>query len=162
MEQEQAKEKIEFQFIMNYKAYRREMIATRIILTLVVAGGLCGLCALSVIIGILVAAMALFCGVISILVSLGNEQSYTVYNTRVVIKRKNNDTRVSVPIENVTAVKYKRAFYEKDLATGTVVITAKTDKGAIKRYRLRHVFDAMPAVEFLKTGIKGSKNEARK
>lgn len=138
---------------MNYKAYRRKMIAVYAAITVALAAAACGLCALSVLVGILIAAIILIFGAIIILLSLGSEQTYTVYNTRVVLKRRGVDKRASVPLENITSVKYKRAFYEKDLATGTVTISAKAENGKIKKYRLRHIFDAAPAVRYLNDTI---------
>ncbi|MDE6401300.1 MAG: hypothetical protein K2L54_01660, partial [Clostridiales bacterium] len=90
---EEQKEKIEFQYVMNYKAYRREAISLRVILTLVIAGGLAGLCAISVLLGAVLAAIVLCFGGISIVVVLGTEQTYTVYNTRIVLKRRNSEKR---------------------------------------------------------------------
>ncbi|MCM1367853.1 MAG: hypothetical protein NC184_03470 [Roseburia sp.] len=146
-------EKVLFQFTMNYKAYRRKAIAVRACFAVVLAAAACGLCALSVLIGILVAAIVLVFGVIAILLSLGNEQTYTVYNTRIVLKRRGSDARKSVPIGSVTAIKYKRAFYEKDLATGTLTVYAKDGKGRTKKYRLRHIFNASAAISYLNGAI---------
>ena len=153
MDEKIEKEKIVLQYIMNYKAYRRKTIALRIGVAVVIAGGCCGLCALSLVLGIVTAAMALILGTISVLVSLGYEESYTLYNTRVVIKRKNKEKRLSVALDGVTAVGYRRAFYERDVATGTVTFVAKNDKGRRKKYKLKHIFDANPAVEYFKRAI---------
>ena len=150
---EEQKEKIEFQFIMSYKAYRRKMIGLRVAVTAVVAGGLLGLCAISVMLGLVLAAAVIFVGVISVLAALGAEQTYTVYNTRIVFKRRGNDSRISVPMDNVLKVSYRRAFYEKDLATGTVTVTAKNEKGKIKKYKMKHVFDAKPAGDYINNAI---------
>ena len=150
---EEQKEKIEFQYVMNYKAYRREAIACRILLTLVIAVGLAGLCALSVVLGAVLAGIALCFGGISIVVVFAAEQTYTVYNTRIVLKRRNSEKRTSVPMDSVVKVGYKRAWYEKDLGTGTIAVTAKTEKGGTKKYRMRHVFNGLPAVEFIQNTI---------
>jgi len=151
-------EKLCFQYIMNYKAYRRYMLVTRIAGTLVVAGGLAALCAVHIILGILLSAMSLFIGAIVIIVSLSHEQTYMIFDTRFVIK--NRDKRASVPLSDIVRVEYKRAFYEKDLATGTVYITAKTSKGKTKKYKMRHVFNAKDGVEFLRAAAnKGVHND---
>lgn len=151
---EEQKEKVEFQFIMNYKAYRRKMIAERVAVSVALAAAACGLCVFSVIVGILVAAIVLIFGAVSVLLSLGSEQTYTVYNTRVVLKRRDADKRISVPLENIVSVKYKRAFYEKDLATGTLTVSARSENGKIKKYRLRHIFNAAPAIDYINAAIK--------
>lgn len=160
---EEKQEKIEFQRIMNYKAYRRRMIALRVGLTVLAAGGLMGLCVISVLLAIILAVIVLCFGTISILVALGNEQTYTVYNTRIVIKKRGDGKRKIVPLENVSKISWRRAFYERGLATDTVTITAKTESGKTKKYRMRHIFDAKPVVEFINAAIvnKGnSENEA--
>ncbi len=161
------KEKIEYQFVMNYKAYRRKMISLRAGITVIVAGGLCGLCALNVVLGIVLAVAVLCIGSIFVLTALGNEQTYTVYNTRIVLKRKGRDKRVSVPMENVTAVSSRRAFYERSLATDTVTLIATDEKGRKKKYRLRHVFGSKPAVAYINGRIderkaRGENNESGK
>ena len=58
---------------MNYKAYRRIMISTRIIITLIVAGGLAGLIAISLPLGIVLPLIALFVGAIWIITSLNRD-----------------------------------------------------------------------------------------
>lgn len=153
MEETTEKERIVLQYIMNYKAYRRKTLTLRICGAVLLAGALAGLCALSLVLGIVLAVMVLFLGAIFALVSLGYEETYTLYNTRVVIKRRNKEKRISVPLDGVTAVAYKRAFYEKDVATGTVTFTATDAKGRRKKYKLKHIFDATPAVEYFKTAI---------
>ncbi len=156
-------EKIMFQYIMNYKAYRRRMILTRLTATVVVAGGLCGLCAISVPLGLVLAAIALSFGILSVLFALSAERSYTVYDTRIVLKVRGKDVRTTVPLDSIVSVKYKRAFYEKGLCTDTVTFIALDDKGKKKKYRLRHIFDAQPVVEYLNERIKsGETNEDRK
>lgn len=153
MEETTEKERIVLQYIMNYKAYRRKTISLRVGVSVLIAGGLCGLCVMSIILGVVLAAMTLILGAIASLVSLGYEESYTLYNTRAVIKRKNKEKRLSVALDRVTAVSYKRAFYERDVATGTVTFTATDGKGRRKRYKLKHIFDANPAVEYFKNAI---------
>lgn len=149
---EEQKEHIEFQYIMNYKAYRRKMIMVRLLLTLVAAGGLACLGIIKMWLGIIFGTMALFVGALAIIVSLHKEETYIIFNTRFVIKHA--EKRASVPLENIKAVRYKRAFYEKGLATGTITITATNpDNGKIKKYRMRHVFGAREGVKFLKDGI---------
>lgn len=157
---EKEKEKILFQHIMSSKAYRRGMLLCRVPITAVVAGALAGFCAISVILGILLAAMAICFGVVFILAALGSEHTYTVYNTRVVIKRRGDYSRKSVPIGSITSVKCKSAFYEKDLHTATIYIKAKDDSGKVKRYRMRHVFDYKPVADYLVSAINGGKADA--
>ena len=150
-----ANEEILFQRIMSSKAYRRGMIMYRIIITAIGAGALAVTSIVSIVLGILLAAVAIFAGTIAILVSLGNENTYTVYNTRLVLKRRGADNRQSVPLENIVSVKYRSAFYEKDLRIGTVTVKAKNEKGKIKSYKLKHIFDAQPIIEFLVGSING-------
>ena len=150
---EEKQEKIEFQRIMNYKAYRRKMITLRVGLSVIIAGGLMGVCVKSVTLAIILAVIALCLGAIAVIAALGNEQTYTVYNTRVVLKKRGDDKRKIVPLENITKVSCRRAFYERGLATDTVTITAKAENGKTKKYRMRHIFDAKPVVEFITTAI---------
>ena len=151
----QTNEEILFQRIMSSKAYRRGMIMYRLIITAVVAGGLAVTGMIAIVLGILLAAVAVIFGIISILVSLGNENTYTVYNTRLVLKRRGDYARQSVPLENIVSVKYRSAFYEKSLLIGTVTIKAKNEKGKIKSYKLKHIFDARPIIDFLVGSING-------
>lgn len=143
-------EKILFQYVMSYKAYRRAMISCRAAVAAVAAGALAALCVVSVPLGIVLAVAALFVGALAVLVSLHREYTYTVYGARIVFKKGGDDRRASVPTERVTAVSYKSAFYEKDLGTGTVTVTVRTDKGGKKRYRMKHILDAAPCVDYLK------------
>ena len=145
---ENAKDKIEFQYIMNYKAYRRGMIIFRVGATVLVAGGLACLSVIHWALGLIFSVMAAFIGVIFILAALGNEYTYNVYTDRVVIKKRGVDKRTTVAIADIESVKYSRAFYEKGLATGSIKITAKSG-GRKKRYKLKHLFAAQPLVEFL-------------
>lgn len=154
-------EKILFQSIMNYKAYRRKMIMTRLAITLAIAGGFAALCAMSILLGVILAFSAICVGVIFIIAGLTAEQTYTVYDTRVALKRRGNDKRTFVNISDITGVKYRSAFYERGLGTGTITISARTDKG-VKRFKLRHVFNAAPIVEFLRNTIAEKTNEDRK
>lgn len=157
---EERKEKIEFQYIMNYKAYRRKMVAVRSACTAAVAGAMFGFAVWSIWLAIIFAVMALSIGSITVLVSFANEQTYTVYDTRIVIKKRNSEKRASIDIDNIIKVGYHRAIYEKDLATGTVKIKAKDANGKTKTYRLLHIFDAQPMLDYLKARIenKGSPN----
>ncbi len=157
---ENENESIEFQYIMNSKAYRRGMMLFRISATVIATGGVLAVCAFSVVLGIICAVMVAAIGTITVLVALGNEQTYTVYNTRIVLKRRGDYSRKSVPMQNVTAVKCKSAFYEKDLCVGTVTVKAKNDKGKIKQYKLKHIFDYKPLVKYLNEVIDGRNTNA--
>lgn len=148
-------EKILFQHIMNYKAYRRGMIIARSCITAVLVGAVSALCILSVFLACTLAAAIIFLGIISVLVALGNEQTYTIYNTRVVIKPRGDGKRKIIPLDDICAVKVKRAYYEKSLYTDTVTIIAKDDDGRRKKYRLKHIFDVKPTVAFLQEYIAG-------
>lgn len=141
-------EKILYQFVMNYKAYRREAVIIRSLVALVIAGGALGLCAVSIPLGIVIAVAVVALGGISVIFAFGVEQTYTVYNSRVVIKTKSK--RKSMPLDGIKSVRYRRAFYEKDLATGTITVSGKDDRGRSKRLKLKHVFDAQAAADFLK------------
>ena len=145
-------ENILFKYILNYKAYRRIMLAVRISITAVVAGGLAGLCAFNIVLGILAAVVAAAVGVIWIILGMHKERTYTIYNTRCVLKFKEKSR--SIPIENITAVKYKMGFYERDLLTGTLTITAKNAKGKTRKYKMRHIFNAAEGVKYLEERIK--------
>lgn len=144
-----AEEKIQFQCVMSYKAYRKIMITRRVCVGAAATGASLALCALSIVIGIIVAVMVALFFAISILVSVGNEQSYTIYNTRVVIKRRGDYGRRSVPMDKILRVDCKVLPLEKSLKTCTIVITAKNEKGKTKKYKLKHVFNAAPIAEYL-------------
>lgn len=141
---------------MSYRAYRRIMIATRVAVTVVIMGGLLALVLVSVPMGIVLAAISGFLGAIWIITALNREMTYMVFDNRIVIK--NRDKRVSVPLDAIKSVKYRRAFYEKDLATGTVTVTATVD-GKTKNYKLKHIFDASPLIAFLTESINGAKEK---
>lgn len=146
-------DRILFQYVMSYKAYRRAMISVRVTIAVVAAGALAGLCAVSIPLGIVLALAALFVGAITVVASLHKECTYTVYETRLVIKRGGDDRRVTVELERATEVAYSRAFYEKDLGTGTITVTATDGRGRKKRYRIKHILDAAPCVEFLRKTV---------
>lgn len=152
-------EEIKFQRIMDYRAYRRGMTINRVLITLACAVALSMLGFYSIFFGVVGALMALIIGTISVLVSIGNEQTYNIYNTRFVIKRRGEDKRKSVPFENIISVKYKSAFYEKRRCIGTVTINAKSGNGKIKKYKLKHIFDAKPIVEFFNQILSGRKGD---
>ena len=156
-----ANEKILFQCVMNYKAYRRKMIAIRLGITLAAVGGLMALCVVSVLLAIILSVSVICIGVIFILAALSAEQTYTVYSTHVVLKRRGSDKRTFINTADVVEVKYRSALYERGLSTGTITIFARTDKG-VKKYRMRHVFNAAPVVEFLRNAITENTNEDRK
>ena len=142
-------DKIMFQYVMNYKAYRRFAAMSRIGITLVIAGGLCGLCALNLMLGLVSAAIVLCFGAISVIVSLGAEQTYTVYADRIVIKVRGKDRRNTIYIKDIVKTTYRRAFYEKSLLSGTITVTAKTDKGKTKKYKMRHITNAQQTIDYI-------------
>ena len=144
---------LKFQYIRNYKAYRRIMITTRVIIIVVLAGAAASAALLHIALGILLPLIVAFIGAITIVASLHKEETYMVFEDRVVIK--SGQKRTAFPIGNIKSVKYSRAFYEKDLATGTVKIRATaTDKKSVKTYKLKHIFDAQPVLDFLTAAVK--------
>ncbi len=150
-------EKLLFQYIMDYRAYRRKMFMTRITIAAVLTGGLFGLCAIRVWLGIIFGTMAAFAGAIFVIVALHHEETYMIFDTRFVIKH--DDKRASVPLDSMTEVTYKRTFYERDIATGTITIkAADAAKGRNKKYRMKHVFNAREGVAFLKGRIRNGKS----
>lgn len=158
---ENTQDKILFQFSMNTHTHKRAVLSARIPITVILTGAACGLCALSVMLGIAVAAAVVAIGTIMIVVALSDTRSYTVYNSRIVLKRRGGQHKVSVPTEKITGVVSTRSFYEKDLDVDTVIITAKTSRG-VKRYKLKHVFNSAPAVEYLKSVVEQNTAEAAK
>ncbi len=141
-------EKIEFQYIMDSRVYRRKMITTRIVIALLIAGACTAFYLIELLIGILMPIVALFAGAIWVIVGLHNEMNYTIYNTRFVIKNK--EKRISVPLENVVAVKFRSAFYERDLHTGTLTITAvNPDNKRKKKYKMKHIFGGREGEEYI-------------
>lgn len=145
-------EKIEFQYIMDNRVYRRKMIASRVIITCLVAGASVAFLLMELVLGILFPIVVLFIGAVWVIVGLQSEMTYTIYNTRFVIKNK--DKRVSVPLENITAVKYRSAFYERDMLTGTITITAKDpENGRKKKYKMKHVFNGKEGADRLAAAI---------
>lgn len=149
------REEIKFQRIMEYKAYRRGMKLTRLGIALLLAVALAFTWYISPFFGIVLPIVVIIITAITILASMGNEQTYTVYNTRVVLKRRGDDKRKSVPLNDIVSVKYKSAFYEKRMCVGTVIITAKSDRGKVKKYKMKHILDAKPIVEFISANING-------
>lgn len=141
-------EKIEYQYIMESRVYRRKMIFTRVAVSVVVAGGLVSLVAVNLMVGILLPVAVLFIGAVWVIAGLQSEMTYTVFNTRFVIKNK--EKRISVPLENVISVKYRSAFYEKKYCTGTITIIAKSpDSGRKKTYKMKHVFDGRAGADYI-------------
>lgn len=133
----------------------------RVPLTVLLTGAACGLCALSIMLGIAVAASIAAVGTIFIVVSLGDTRSYTVYNSRIVLKSRNGQRKVSVPTENIIGVKSTRAVYEKSFDVDTVTVTAKTASG-VRKYKMKHIFNSAPAVEYLKSVVDKNTAEANK
>ena len=158
-------EKLVYQYATNYRAYRRVMITTRALATVIAAGCALGFIALSWVLAIIVSTMLLFAGAITIIASLHNERTLILFNTRLVIINK--DKRVYVSYDDVVNVSYKVPFYERDLMTGTVTVTAKTVRGITKKYKVRHLFNAADGVKFVREQVEtkrvksGSGNETR-
>ena len=152
-------EEIKFQRIMEYKAYRRGMYLKRIGIAIVLAAALAVTWIFSPFFGVVLPLAGLIVVAISIIVSMGSEQTYNVYNTRVVIKRRSSDKRTSVPLGNIVSVKYKSAFYEKRMCTGTVTIFAKVN-GKVKKFKLKHILNAQEIVDYL-SAFAGGTNAAK-
>ena len=152
------RDEIKFQRIMEYKAYRRGMYLKRLAIALILVVGLAFTGYISLFFGIVLPISAFIIVVITILASMGNEQTYTVYTTRVVLKKRGDDKRASVPLDSIVSVKYKSAWYEKRMCVGTVTITANTD-GKTKKYKMKHILDAKPIVQFLNDSINGGNND---
>lgn len=159
VERKAEKEEIKFQRIMQYKAYRRGMIMFRFAIATAAAVALAFTWFISVFFGIVLPVVAYIVAVLSILISLNNEQTYNVYTARVVLKRRGDDSRKSVPFDNITSVDYKSAFYEKRGCTATVTIKAKDDKGKIKKYKMKHILDYKPIVEYINESIRRRKTD---
>ncbi|MCH5160668.1 MAG: PH domain-containing protein [Clostridiales bacterium] len=150
-------DKLLFQHIMNYKAYRRIMIATRVVIAVVIAIGMAFVGLWNLVLGIMLPIIVFFIAAVLIVVSLQHDETYMVFEDRVVIK--SGDKRKVIPTDNIKTVSYRRAFYEKDLATGTVKIRAVSEKKTVGTYRLKHVFDARAVVEYLTDVAKKNKGE---
>lgn len=157
MDEKREDEKLAYQYATNYRAYRRVMMSTRITAAVIAAGCAWGFAVLSVVLAAIVCAMLLFAGAISVLVSLHNERTLIVFNTRLVIINK--DKRKYLSFANIFSVTYKIPFYERDLMTGTVTVTAKTAKGGTKKYKIRHLFDAGAGVRFIQDQLEKQKTQ---
>lgn len=153
------KEEIKFQRIMQYKTYRRGMLTFRLGIATALAVGLAFTGFISIFFGIVLPVVVYIGAAISILTSLSNEQTYNVYTERVVLKRRGDDGRKSVPFDRIVSVSCKSAFYEKRSCTGTVTITAKNDKGKLKKYKMKHILDYKPIVQYVNEGINGRKTD---
>ncbi len=149
-------EKLLYQYVMNYKAYRRGMLIFRLTVSIVAAGACVAFYLILWALGIIVPlAVAAVCAV-WIISAYNKEESYAIYDTRLVIRKHGG--RISVPLDAITAVDYRRAFYEKDLGTGTVIVSSRVG-GKKKKSKLRHVFDAQAGLDFLnKTAENNVKN----
>ncbi|MCH5158786.1 MAG: hypothetical protein J1F33_06290 [Clostridiales bacterium] len=149
-------EKIEFQYITDTRVYRAKMIFTRVIISVIVAGGLSAFVVMSLIIGILLPAVALFIGAIWVISGLQYEMTYTVFNTRFVVKNK--DKRISVPLENVVSVKYGSGPFDKKYLTGTITVKARAEGTLrIKTYKMKHVHDGKAGAEYIAAAIEKHK-----
>ncbi|MDE6029150.1 MAG: hypothetical protein K2F90_02370 [Clostridiales bacterium] len=147
------KEEIKFQRIMQYKAYRRGMIMLRLGVATVLAAALAFTAFISIFFGIVLPVIVYIFAVISILFSVNNEQSYNVYTARVVLKRRGDYGRKSVPLDSVESVTYRSAFYEKRGCTATITIKAKNEKGKTKKYKMKHILDYKPIVAYINESI---------
>ncbi len=151
---EEKKETLKFQRQMNYKAYRRKEITFRVAVTLLISGAMVGaFVTVSTPLTILMPIITACLGAIWLITLFKVEQTVMVFDSRFVVKKL--DKRVDVELKDVIDIKYHRAFYEKDLATGTVTVTAyvKCKKSGSKKRRIKmyHIFDAMPIVEYIKS-----------
>lgn len=156
---QEQKEEIKFQRIMNYKAYRMGMLLFRLGIATALAVGLAFTCFISLFFGIVLPVVVYIFATISILFSINNEQTYNVYTARVVLKRRGDYGRKSVPFDRIVSVDYKSAFYEKRGCTGTVTIKAKDDKGKIKKYKMKHILDYKPVVQYINESVNGRKTD---
>lgn len=156
---QEQKEEIVFQRIMQYKAYRRGMIMIRLAIATALAVALAFTGFISIFFGIVLPVIVYIFAAISILFSINNEQTYNVYTERIVLKRRGDDSRKSVPLDSIESVGYKSAFYEKRGCVGTVTIKAKDDNGKIKTYKMKHIFDAKPIVQYINERINGRKTD---
>ena len=147
------KEEIKFQRIMQYKAYRRGMIMIRLGIATALAVALAFTWFISMFFGIVLPVIVYIFAVISVLFSINNEQSYNVYTARIVLKRRGDYGRKSVPLDSIESVSCKSAFYEKRGCTATVTIKAKDDKGKIKKYNMKHILDYKPIVAYINENI---------
>ena len=138
VEPKDEKEEIKFQRIMQYKAYRRGMIMTRLGIATALAAALAFTGFISIFFAIVLPVVVYIFATISILFSVNNEQSYNIYTARIVLKRRGDYGRKSVPLDSIESVSCKSAFYEKRSCTATVTIKAKDDKGKIKKYKMKH------------------------
>lgn len=152
-------EKIEFQYITDTRVYRAKTIFIRVLISVIVAGGLSAFYLLSLILGILLPVAALFIGAIWVISGLQYEMTYTIFNTRFVIKNK--DKRINVPLENVVSVKYSSGPFDKKYLTGTITIKARAeDTLRLKTYKMKHVFDGKAGKEYIAAAIASRKEKA--
>lgn len=153
------KEEIKFQRIMQYKPYRKGMVLLRLSVATLVAVALAFTGFISIFLGIILPVVVYILATITILYSIGNEQTYNVYTERVVLRRRGDDGRKSVSFDRIVSVESKSAFYEKRNYTATVTIKAKDDKGKIKKYKMKHIFDYKPVVEYISENVSGRKTD---
>ena len=150
-------EKIEFQYITDSRIYRRKMIVTRVVIGLIVAGGLAVTGITNLILGIVLPVIALFLTAIWVISGLQHEMNYTIYNTRFVIKNK--EKRISIPLENVISVEYRSAFYEKKYCSGTMTVKARAaDTLKVRTYKFKHIFDGKAGADYIAAAIERNNN----
>lgn len=149
-----ANEKIELQLVMSYRAYRRGMIISRVASFAVLVAASLAAISVSTLLAVLAAISLIAVCAITIIVCYAEERTYTVYDTKVVIKRRGDDRRTVVPFSDVVGVTKKTAFYERSLGTSTVIVTAERN-GRKRKYKLLHILDGEAVLEYLAAATTG-------
>lgn len=152
-----AQEKLLYQFSANVRAYRRRVLWRYIPAIVLSVGATLALCAFTILTGVLLAVMALAVWAVVLLVKLGDRRTYTVYDSRIVFKRRNGVIKKSVEIDAVTDIKLSHAFYERSLGTETATFTVAEGKGGKKKYKMISVVGITPAIEYIRSKMKGNK-----
>lgn len=158
METKNQDEKLCYQYIMNFRAYRIPLIVSRVTAAVILSiGGACTVM-ISVPLGIVLALLFLFLGALSILTKFHHDETYMIFNNRVVIKHSGK--RYTAYTDKIKSVQKKQAFYEKRFGTFTITITALNENNKVKKLKLRHVFDANAGYDFLVKAVAQSDNAA--
>lgn len=151
MEPKNQDEKLCYQYIMNFRAYRVPLIISRITASVILSiGGAC-VTIVSVPLGIVLALLFLFLGALAILTKFHHDETYLIFNNRVVVKHSNK--RYIAYIDKIKSVQKKQAFYEKRFGTYTITVTALNENNRVKKLKLRHVFDANAGYDFLVNAV---------